>query len=160
SFGDVAGAAQRFAAKGFPASAMLCDIITDYADDYRRWEQNASIYLPGGKPPKAGEIFVQADLGRTIQYMIDEERVALAKGDRAEGLAAAHAASYKGDIAQTMVRYHVENGGWLRMEDLAEFRSDVSPALHAKFGEADIYVCGPWCQGPVLGQALNMLDVA
>ncbi len=157
-FADVAQTAQRFASEGFPAAAMLSDIVRDFADDYRRWEQNAAIYLPGGHPPKVGETFVQADLGRTLQYMIDEERAARRKGDRLAGLAAAHDAFYKGDIAQTMVRYHVENGGWLRMEDLAEFKSEIAPALRAKLGESDVYVCGPWCQGPVLGQALNMLD--
>jgi gamma-glutamyltranspeptidase/glutathione hydrolase len=159
TFGEVAAAARRFAAEGFPASEMFSEIVTDYADAYRMWEQSAAIYLPGGRPPKPGEVFVQNDLGRTIQYMIDEERAAIARGgDRVAGLAGAHDAFYKGDIARTMVQYHVENGGWLRMEDLAEFQSEIGRPLTARYAGTEILVCGPWCQGPVLGQTLNMLE--
>ncbi len=37
--------------------------------------------------------------------------------------------------------------------------SPRSPAS-ARCAGADVYTCGPWCQGPALGQALNILDAA
>ena len=67
---------------------------------------------PDGRVPEVGENFVQADLARTLQYMADQEQ--RRGGDRLAGLAAAHDAFYRGDIAAAIVRHQAENGGWLR----------------------------------------------
>ena len=157
SFGEVAAAAIRFARDGFAAPVLLCDIITRYEDNYRRWPSNAAIYLPGGRPPAPGDLFVQADLGRTIQYMADAEAAA-ARNGREAGLNAAHDAFYRGDIAQAIVAHQAENGGWLSLDDLAEYRSPIVEPVSARFGDATVYACGPWCQGPMLAQTLNLLD--
>ncbi|WP_108662889.1 gamma-glutamyltransferase family protein [Acuticoccus kandeliae] len=157
SFAEAAGAALRFARDGFPIAPLTATVIEKYREDYAAYPSSAAIYLPDGAPPKAGDLFVQSDLGRTIQYMIDEETSA-AGGGREAGLEAARAAFYRGDIAREMVRYHAENGGWLAAEDLATFRSDVDPALRFTFGDTEVFTCGPWCQGPLLGQTLQMLD--
>src|SRR5690606_3265134 len=137
---------------------LMAEIIADYADDYRRWPQNAAIYLPGGEPPKAGDILVQTDLGSTMAYLIEEERAAAAKGGREAGLRAARDAFYKGDIARTIADYHRAHGGWMREDDLANFRVEVERPRSVRFGDAEIFTCGPWCQGPVLGQTFAMLD--
>src|SRR5690606_28829235 len=121
SYGEVAGAALRFARDGFPMPALMNHIVNDSIDEYRSFPTNAAVYLPGDKVPAVGERFVQSDLANTIQYMIDEERRALVSGDRQAGLKAARDAFYRGDIAATMVQYHKENGGWLAMSDLADY---------------------------------------
>ncbi|MEI6158280.1 MAG: gamma-glutamyltransferase [Roseococcus sp.] len=159
-FGEVVQAAIRFA-EGFPVYPLLADMLAARAEKYARWDSSAAIYLPGGRPPKLGEIFVQSDLAKSLRYMADEESAALARGgDRLAGLEAARGAFYRGDIAQSILRYHREEGGWLSAEDLSEFRSPVERAVSVRFAGADVYTCGAWCQGPVLGQALNMLDPA
>src|SRR5262245_35115876 len=117
SFGDVAAAAIRFARDGFPMHPLMADYIADNEEAYRRWPANAAVYLPGGKPPAVNQVFVQPELARTIQYMVDEERAHKSRG-RSAGLDAARAAFYKGDIARAIARYHHENGGWLAEEDL------------------------------------------
>lgn len=158
SFGQCAAEALRFAREGFPVPSLMAEIIADHADDYRRWPQNADIYLPGGEPPKTGDILVQSDLANTLSYMIAEERAAAGRSGREAGLAAARDAFYKGDIARTITQYHRANGGWMREDDLANFRVEVERPKSARFGDAEIFVCGPWCQGPVLGQTFAMLD--
>ncbi|MGV8950886.1 MAG: gamma-glutamyltransferase family protein [Cypionkella sp.] len=158
SFGQCAAEALRFAREGFPVPSLMASIIADHAEDYRRWPQNAQIYLPGGKPPKPGDILVQTDLANSIAYLIDEEHAAAARGGRAAGLQAARDAFYKGDIAKTIADYHRANGGWMREDDLANFRVEVEKPRSVRFGDADIFTCGPWCQGPVLGQTFAMLD--
>ena len=132
TFGDVAAAAKRFASDGFPMPVLTSRIITKAEDNYRRWPENEKIYLPGGKPPQPGDLFVQSDLGRSIQYMIDQE--AAAPGDRMAGLQAARDAFYRGDIAQTIVRHQAENGGWLSAEDLAEFKVGIEAPLRVRAG--------------------------
>ncbi|HEY4200808.1 MAG TPA: gamma-glutamyltransferase [Devosiaceae bacterium] len=158
SYGDCAAAALAFARDGFVMPSLMSEIIEGYEDDYRRWPQNAEIYLPGGKLPKTGDIFVQKDLASTISYMIEEEKAAAARGGRKAGLQAARNAFYKGDIAKAIDTYNRENGGWMRYEDLAEFHSEVEKPLSVNYGGADIFTCGPWCQGPLLGQTMAMLD--
>ena len=157
SFGDVAAASVRFARDGFAAHPLLCETITTQRKGYEEWPSNRAIYLPNGGPPKVGELFVQSDLARTLQYMIDQEKAATGKG-REAGLDAARAAFYTGDIARTIVAYHEANGGLLRMDDMAEFRSGIEPSVAISFGEFSVHTCGPWCQGPVLGQMLRLVE--
>ena len=99
---------------------------------------------------------MQSDLGRTLQYMADQER-AHARGDRVAGLRAARDAFYRGDIAAAILRHQRDNGGWLAESDLAEFRSPIEAPCRIRFGELDVYACGPWSQGPMVLQALAML---
>lgn len=155
-FGEVARAAIRFAGEGFPAHPALCNWVRDKRKDYERWPSNAEIYLPNGEPPRAGELFVQRDLARTLQFMADEEAAQRKRGRQA-GLRAARDAFYRGDIADRMVRFHRENGGLLTRDDLAAYDVRLEPTYSTRFGDLEVCTCGPWCQGPVLLQALNML---
>jgi gamma-glutamyltranspeptidase/glutathione hydrolase len=157
SFGDVAAAAIRYARDGFTVHPVMALFIQKNEEHYRRWPENARIWLANGRAPREGELFVQPDLARSIQFMADEERAASGRG-RAAGLAAARDAFYRGDLAATMVRYHRENGGWLSAEDLADYRSEIEPPLRLTFRGVDVLTCGPWCQGPVLLQMLSLLD--
>src|SRR5688572_15754060 len=156
SFGDVAGAAIRYAREGFTMHPVMAHYIARNAETYRRWPDNAAIYLPEGRPPTEGELFVQADLARSLQFMADEERAA-SGGGRIAGLRAAHDAFYRGDLAAAMVRYHAEHGGWLTARDLEGYRSEIERPLSTRFGDVEVLSCGPWCQGPVLLQMLSLL---
>ena len=73
SFGEVAAAAIRFARDGFPTYPFFAEQVAARQDSFKHWPSTAAIFLPGGKPPAVGEIFVQSDLGRTLQYMADQE---------------------------------------------------------------------------------------
>ncbi len=156
-FGDVASAAIRFAREGFPMYPLMAHLIAEAEESYRTWPSNAEIFLPKGRPPEPGEIFVQTDLARTLQYMADEE-AANGNGGREAGLMAARDAFYRGDIAATMVKFFKESGGLLTAADLADFRVAIEPPVRSRFGAIDVYACGPWCQGPMLLQTLNLLE--
>ena len=157
SFGDVASFAIRYAREGFAVHAVMATFLADKVEDYRRWPSNIAIYHKDGEPLREGDLLVQADLARTIQYMADEEKAAASKG-RDAGLNAARDAFYRGDIAATIVKYHKENDGLLSAGDLADYRSEVERPLRYTFKGTDVYSCGPWCQGPVLLQMLSMLN--
>jgi gamma-glutamyltranspeptidase/glutathione hydrolase len=157
TFGDVAAAAIRFARDGFVMHPLMAEVIRDHEADYRQWPSSAAIYLPNGRPPAVGEVFVQADLARTLQFMADEEKKAARHGRQA-GLRAARDAFYKGDIAATILRYHAENGGWLAAEDMAGFDVEIEAAVRIRYKDYEVCVCPPWCQGPALGQALKLVE--
>jgi gamma-glutamyltranspeptidase / glutathione hydrolase len=157
SYGEVAASALRFARDGFAMPSLMHSIIDDHAADYAAYDSNAAIYLPRGKAPAVGDCFVQSDLARTIQYMVDAE-AAGAKDGRSAGLRAARDAFYRGDIAAAMVRFHEQNGGWLAMSDLADFEVEIEQVSPTMFGDTEVFTCGPWCQGLVLAQTLGMLN--
>src|SRR5436853_3838211 len=137
--------------------ALMADYIAEQEEAYRRWPSNAAVYLPGGKPPAVNQLFVQAELAKTLQYMVDEERAHASRG-RSAGLDAARSAFYKGDIARTIAKYHRENDGWVTEEDLASFRVRFEPPVKTKFRDLEVYACGPWCQGPTVPHILNILS--
>lgn len=155
TFGEVASAAIRFARDGFVMYPFLAFWIEQSQEKYRRWESSRGIYLPNDKLPAVGDLFVQTDLAKSLQYMADEE--AAHATSRVAGLDAAHAAFYRGDIAQAILKFHREEGGLLSAKDLAGYRPRVERPLSTRFGDMDVYSCGYWCQGPALLQGLNIL---
>lgn len=156
SFGEVASAAIRFASEGFPMYPLMADFIADNTDYYGRWPSSKKVFMPGGKPPVPGKVFVQADLGRTLKYMADEERRGKRKGRKA-GLQAARDAFYKGDIARDVTKWITQQGGLMRYEDFAGFKVNFEPTVKSRFGNIELHACGPWSQGPALPMALNIL---
>jgi gamma-glutamyltranspeptidase/glutathione hydrolase len=156
TFSDVAEASIRLCREGFAVFPLLADGIAMREHGYRSWEANRAIYLPDDRPPKVGERFVQRDLAATLELMCDAERAA--GGDRVAGLEAARAAFYEGEIAERIVRYHEEHGGYVTREDLASFRCRYEEPVHTRWRGFDVITCGPWCQGPLLAQALLTLE--
>ncbi|MSO53902.1 MAG: gamma-glutamyltransferase family protein [Rhodospirillales bacterium] len=158
SFADAAQAAIRFARDGFPMHPQMSARVKEQEIDFRGIPQNEAIYLPGGRAPEPGEIFFQKDLGKTLQFLVDEEKKAVATGGRRAGLEAVRRAFYRGDIAQTIVKFHKENGGLLSADDMANYRVRAEPAPMVKFRDVEVYGCGPWCQGPMLLQEMTLLN--
>jgi gamma-glutamyltranspeptidase / glutathione hydrolase len=159
TFGVVAAAAIRYAKEGFSVFKMLADEIAIHETDYRRWPSSAEVFLPNGRPPVEGERFIQKDLASLLQYMVDQERSEESKG-RIAGLEAARSAFYSGDVAQRIVDFHRDEGGFLSRDDLSEFRSSYEVPVATRWRDQTLYTCGPWCQGPMLAQALTMLEKA
>ena len=156
SFGEVVQAAIHFAAEGFPMYPLMSDYIAENQATYGRWPSNAAIYLPNGRVPRPGEIFVQEDLARTLRYMADEERAHAGAG-RVAGIRAARDAFYKGDIAKAIADFHRDNGGFVTREDLAAFDVKFEPTVRARFGDIEVHCCGSWSQGPSLAQGLTLI---
>lgn len=157
SFGEVAAFAIEFARDGFPMYEFFSARIAEKRAGFARYPSTAAIYLPNGAPPVVGEIFRQPELGASIQFLADQERAAAARGGRAAGLAAARHAFYEGDIAHEMVAHVRAEGGEMTMEDLRDFSVEVEKPVSIRFGDWQVNGCGPWCQGPMLLQALNIV---
>ncbi|HAA93379.1 MAG: gamma-glutamyltransferase [Rhodospirillaceae bacterium] len=156
TFGEVVEGAKRLAGEGYPATTLNAELMEANKDAYAKWPANKAVFLPGGKPSVAGQNFVQSDLAATMQYMVDEEKAA--KGGREAGLQAARDAFYKGDIAAKIADYNKENGGWVTREDLAEYESGHEEPYAVDFMDFTVYGCGPWCQGPIILETLNILS--
>jgi gamma-glutamyltranspeptidase/glutathione hydrolase len=155
-FADVATPAIRFADEGFAVYPLLARSIAAHADEYRRWPQNAAVFLPGDRVPEVGAKFVQPDLARTLQFLADQDRPA--SGGREAGLQAARDAFYRGDIAREIAAFQAREGGYLTMDDLAGYHSPVEPVVRRSWRGHEVIVCGPWCQGLALLEALALVE--
>ena len=112
--------------------------------------------MPNGRRPEVGDVIVQSDLARTFKRMIEAE-TAGGRGGREAGIQAARDLFYRGEIAEEMARFSREQGGLLTLEDLNEFSVKVEPPEVGRYRDYEVYTCGPWCQGPVVAQTLQML---
>ena len=150
-------------AAGYPMEAQTANSIEREKERIKRWPYSKKVFLthPGEKreAPEAGEIFVQKDLLATLTKMVEAERAALKKGaNRKDAIMAAYDRFYKGDIAQEFVRGSKEQGGLITMEDLAKWKPIEEEPLMANYKGIDVYKLQQWTQGPVLLQALNILE--
>lgn len=162
SFGEVAHAAIRLARDGFPMYPFMRETLETHLDEFKSLPNTAAIFCPDGRIPAIGEVFVQTDLAKTLQHLCDEEAAA-SVGGRDAGIDAARRAFYEGDIAAAIVKQQEDEGGFMTRRDLASFRAEVETATRARFGDFDLYGCGPWSQGPMIlsaAQMLNGIDLA
>ncbi|MBX6342594.1 MAG: gamma-glutamyltransferase, partial [Thermomicrobiaceae bacterium] len=157
SFEEVVAPAIELCEAGFPVYPSLHRNIAKEADVLRRWPSTAAIFLPGGEPPAVGDVLVQRDLARTFRRMVEAERAAAGRG-RVAGIEAARDRFYRGDIAQEIAEFVTREGGFVSERDLADFHSDVEEPVGTTYRGVEVYGCGPWCQGPVLLEALNILE--
>ena len=156
SFEEAAQGAYEIAAGGFAAYPNFVRHIEKNEAKYRRWPSSAAVYLPGGRPPRVGEIFRQAELAQSIGYLIEAER--RASGDRDAKLAAVHDAYYKGRIAEAIAQFHRDNGGWVTRDDLAGFAVELESSVHTRYKDYEVHVNQPWCQGLTLLETLKILE--
>ncbi len=150
-------------ASGYPIDAQTANGIERQKEMIKQWPYSKSVFLPhaGAKreAPEAGEIFVQKDLLATLQKMVDAEAAALKAGkSRKAAIMAAFDRFYKGDIADEIVRGCREQGGLFTKNDLATWKPLEEEALHTNYKGIDVYKLQQWTQGPVMLQALNMLE--
>lgn len=145
-------------ADGAPIDEMRANSIARAVRFFQRWPASQKVFLPGGQPPRPGDVFRQPDLARTIRSMIAAEKAARAKGDRAAGIQAVRDYFYRGEIARKIDAFSKDNGGLLRYEDLAAFRLEPEEPLHVSYKGYEIYKNGFWTQGAVMLEALNLLE--
>ncbi len=164
TFEQVVTPALEIAEHGFPIPATLQsalartgDSLIGDSDGDGRWPSTAAVFFPGGRRPDVGDILAQKDLARTFRRLIEVERDHAGQG-REAALQAARDFFYKGEIAEEMVRFIQEQGGLLAMEDLAAFSVGVDTPPSIDYKGIQVYACGPWCQGPVNLQTLQILE--
>jgi gamma-glutamyltranspeptidase/glutathione hydrolase len=113
-----------------------------------------------------GEIYVQRDIAGFFTRLMNAESRERRRG-RKEGLAAAHDAFYKGEIAERIVKFVQEprldstgkrHCGLITKEDLQRYATRVEEPVTANYRGYDVFKCGPWSQGPVFLQQLALLE--
>jgi gamma-glutamyltranspeptidase / glutathione hydrolase len=158
SFEEVAAPGIAYAENGFPMRNSTAQAIQRQLKFFEGWPDNKKFWLkPDGSQYKPGETIKLPTLAKTLHRMVDAERAAKSKG-RSAGINAARDRFYKGDIAAEMVAFLQKHGAPFDASDFAEYFARIEEPAKTTYRGYTVYKHGFGSQGPVLLQALNILE--
>ncbi len=145
SLRDVSTEARELAAHGFPLSAGLRNQhkygLAALRDKFQaQWPGSAQLYLP---LREVGDPVKNPALARMYDYLANAKD--------------AHAAFYHGDVAAEIAKYSKERDGLLSRQDLERFETKIEAPVSLRFGDAELFKCGFWSQGPAELQTLALM---
>ena len=142
SLGDVFEPAIDLAEQGVPLTRYNAQTFAGSAQKLSKFPTSAAIFLPGGKSPREGQILAQKDLARTFR------RVALDGPD----------VFYKGEIAEKIVKFFQQHGGFLTMADMAAYTPRLREPIEITFQGYTLHGLPPGSCEMTMFQTLNMVD--
>jgi len=143
SLADVMQPAIKHAARGYAATPYLHECISECAAEMRKDTPIAAIYLPGGEPLKVGERVVQSEYAETLRYIADHGETAL----------------YEGPLGDILVDYMEKTGGFIRRNDLTNYRTAERLPIRACYRGWTIFgPPPPAASGVHIAQMLNILE--
>jgi gamma-glutamyltranspeptidase / glutathione hydrolase len=147
-------------ADGSPIDELRVQYIRTRGSVFSQWADAKRVFMPNGEVPKVGDVFVQADLARTLRAIVGAETRAAkhTKNGRHLGLMAARDYFYKGPLGRRIGDYMQKNGGLLAAEDLARFKAKLGKPVKAEYRGYEVYKAGFWTQGPAMVETLNLLE--
>jgi len=126
---------------GFPVAPATAH-YWQRSEDKLRSALGGQALLTNGHAPRAGEIFRNPGLARTLHT--------IAEGGRD--------AYYKGEIAQSIARAVQQAGGVMTTDDLAAHESTWDTPISVTYGNIRVWECPPNGQGLAALLALNVLE--
>ena len=140
---EVLAPAIELASEGFPVSHKLSEAIKREERLLVAHQRTADTFLPGGKPPRPGELLVQADLARTLAAIAAEGRGPF----------------YEGPIGRAIVRACQELGGLFTDDDFNGHRCvGWSESLMTTYRGYEVYEHPPNSSGLALLEMLKILE--
>lgn len=141
---------------GFPIGDEFAGMIRGYQKFIDLWPVSKAFFYPDGKAPGRGEIFREPTLGKTLRELAEVERKT--RGNRDKKLQAVRDHFYRGPLARRLAAFSEENGGLIRYDDLARYQAEIDTPRSATYRGYEIHKPGFWTQGPVMLEALNILE--
>ena len=164
---DVLEPAIGYASDGFPLLASAAATVARVEELFREeWPTSAAAWLTDGGVPAAGARWRNEPLAQTWRRVVAEAEAAA--GGREEQIAAARDVFYRGFVAEALADWCSgqevmdtsgrRHGGLLTGDDLADGQPGVEASVSVEHAGLTIHKTGPWGQGPVLLQQLQLLD--
>jgi gamma-glutamyltranspeptidase/glutathione hydrolase len=132
----------RYAREGYPVGEIVAEEWEGAVRKLAQDPASAAVFLPGGRAPKAGEVFRNPDLANTLEQV--------AKGGRD--------VFYKGPIGKAIAADIERRGGFITAADLATHEADWVEPIGTNYRGFDVYEMPPNTQGFVALQMLNILE--
>jgi len=131
-----------YAENGFPLTEVIAYYWKSNAQVLKRFPGFEEVFMPGGKAPEKGEVFKNPYLANTLKMIGDKGRDVF----------------YKGEIAEKIVEYMKEQGGFLSMRDFEDHSSEWVEPISTNYRGYDVWELPPNGQGTAVLQMLNILE--
>ena len=141
-FDELFNNAIYYADNGFPITEVVGYYLQLSSERYKDYPNFKDVWMPNGKALKKGDIFVNKDLSNTYK------QIAKSYGE----------SFYKGDIAQTISKFIVEQGGFLSVNDLKNYKPEWITPVSSNYRGFDVWELPPNGQGIAALQILNILE--
>lgn len=155
SFAQVAAPAIKLAREGFLLDHGTSKSLEITGKNFRKWPSSLEVYRPNDIALKVGDRLIQPQLAALLERLVTSE--VNSSGDRKTKLDAARSAFYTGAIAETIVEWVTTQGGFMTLEDLAEFEAEIEIAPSISYGNWRFHSTPSWSQGPVALEILGIL---
>ncbi len=139
---DLLASAIFYADEGFPVSDVIAAAWASLADRVAAEPNAAATYLPGGRPPAAGEVFRNPDLAHSL-------RLVAAQGP---------AGFYEGPTADAILAISREKGGSLTAADLRDMQAEWVDPISTTYRGWTVYELPPNTQGIAALAMLNLME--
>ncbi len=141
-FADLLGPAIETAETGFPVSERVQSMWTACTGRLRHDRAAAEHYLASGDAPALGAVFRSPALARSLRQIAEDGRDAF----------------YDGPIAEEIVRYARDTGGFLQLEDFRRHRSTWVEPIGTMYRGREVFQLPPNGQGLGVLLMLNLLE--
>ena len=139
---EVLNPAISYAENGFPLTELIAYYWGRSANFLKQYPGFEEIFMPNGKAPQKGEVFKNPYLANTLKLIAEQGRDVF----------------YKGEIAEKIVAYIREQGGFLSMKDFEDHHSEWVQPISTNYRGYDVWELPPNGQGTAVLQILNILE--
>ncbi|MFJ7745888.1 gamma-glutamyltransferase [Peribacillus sp. NPDC097295] len=131
----------EFAENGVPVNWVLCDALKNF--EYRLGEEARNFFMPEGKAYQVGDILVKEKLANTYRIL------------QREGVSA----FYEGEIAEGIISCIKEQGGFMEMSDLKDYKATVDEPMVGTYKDYKVVSSmAPSAGGFTVIQILKILE--
>ena len=141
-FDELFNNAIYYADNGFPITEVVGYYLQLSSERYKDYPNFKDVWMPNGEALKKGDIFVNKSLAKTYK------EIAKSYGE----------SFYKGDIAETISKFIVEQGGFLSVNDLKNYKPEWITPVSSNYRGFDVWELPPNGQGIAALQILNILE--
>lgn len=138
-----------YAEQGYPVSPIVARFWQEGIDALTPYKNNSAIapwfatfdVHGNGVAPQTGELVTLPDHAKTLRILADSYCESY----------------YRGELAQKLVEFSDKTGGYLSLEDLAEYRAEWVEPVHINYHGYDVWEMPPNGHGITALMALNIL---
>lgn len=156
-----------YAAGGHPLLANTAATIRSMQKLFlEEWPTSAAVFLPNRAVPAAGSLFSNPVLAALYERIVAHSEAV--GGSRKKQIDAALEYWYEGPVAAEVDRFirtsevldisGRRHRGLLTARDMYGWRPPIERPICVEYRNYQVFKCGPWSQGPVLLQALRILE--
>jgi len=139
-----AGYRRAYAEQGFPVTEAIQESWAAEVARLKDHSESVRVFLPGGKPPKVGDLFKNPDIGHALRLIAEQ----------------GPSAFYKGEIARAILSTSQSLGGTMAADDLAEFSPEWVEPISTTYRGWTVYELPPNGQGMAALEMLNILETS